>query len=234
MKWQSYHTASIKEKYIFKFLSLSHTLDFLKSGDIWFSKASEFGDKMECVLVDDLKESPLNRKAIETRKRRTLVSCWHLAERESLAMWDVYSKSEKDRRVCAIRFERKTLDNLIKKSWPSSFPIGDVQNLLYGTVQYKNLLNSKELDSNRLKYNAFRKEEAFRYESEYRYVIKLKDSIPAKGFGYSIGNTNDFQFTILLNPLLKSKQYASLKRSLQNIQNVEDSALAKWLKPEMW
>jgi hypothetical protein len=113
-------------------------------------------------------------------------------------------------------------------------PVGEVQNLLYGTVQYKNLLNSRHLESNRLKYNAFRKEGAFRYESEYRYVIKLKDSIAAKGFGYSIGNTKEFQFAILLNPLLKSKQYAGLKKSLQNIQNVEDSALAKWLKPEMW
>lgn len=234
MKWQSYHTTSIKEKYIFKFLSLNHTLDFLKSGNIWFSKASEFGDKMECVLIDDLKKSPLDRRSIEARKKRTLISCWHLAKSESLAMWDVYSKSDVDRRVCAIRFERKILDKLIRKSWPSSLPIDDVQNLLYGTVQYKNILSSKELDSSRLKYNAFRKESAFRYESEYRYVIKLKHSIQAKGFGYSVGNTNDLQFTILLNPLLKSKEYAGLKRRLQSIPNVEDSALAKWLKPEMW
>src|SRR5690606_27009044 len=106
--------------------------------------------------------------------------------------------------------------------------------LLYGAVQYRNLLNSKNLDSNRLKYNAFRKEKAFRYESAYRYVIKVTDTIPTKGFGYPIGNTNKLEFIILLNPLLESKQYTGLKRKLRNVQTVEDSTLAKWLKPEMW
>src|SRR5690606_17935642 len=73
-----------EDKYIFKFLLLSHTLGFLNSGNIWFSKASELGDKLECILIDDLNESPLDRESIEACKEKTLISCWHLEKWDHL------------------------------------------------------------------------------------------------------------------------------------------------------
>ncbi|MBL7839393.1 MAG: hypothetical protein JNJ75_04570 [Cyclobacteriaceae bacterium] len=234
MKWTSYHTKEITQKYLFKFLSLKYTIDFMSSGDIWFSRASEFGDKMECVLISDLTSATLNRDLIEARKKKTLISCWHLADKESVAMWDVYSKSESERKVCAIRFERKDIDKLIKKSWPTDLNVGTVRALTYGKVQYRNLINSQNIEKELVKFNAFRKESSFRYECEYRYVVQLINQFAADGLRVSIGNPTRLPFTVLLNPLLDKIQYENLRSELKGYSNVEHSSLAKWLKPEMW
>ena len=109
----------IRQKYLFKFLSEENLKKFLEAGDRWFSPADIFGDRMECVLIADLQENPIDQAKIESRKKRTLISCWHLADQESLAMWDTYSKTKSQRRVCAIRFNVKHLNKLVKATKPN-------------------------------------------------------------------------------------------------------------------
>lgn len=82
MSWTSYHTKEISESNLFKFLPLSKAELFLKSGEIWFSRADQFGDKLECVNIDDLSEGTFDYSKIEERKRKYLISCWHLADNE--------------------------------------------------------------------------------------------------------------------------------------------------------
>ncbi len=99
--WNTYNTSGITDKYLYKFLSLKDLNRFLKSGDIWFSRSDIFGDKMECVMIADLLKPQLPLPAIETRKKKFLISCWHIANKESLALWDTYAKSDKKRRKVA-------------------------------------------------------------------------------------------------------------------------------------
>lgn len=236
MTWISYHTKKASEKYLFRFLSLENINRFLESGNLWFSRADKFGDKMECVLISDLERDSPDFEKIEQRKRKTLVNCWHLADEESLAMWDAYSKSEKERRVCAIRFKRDDLTKLVISS-SVSVTHTEIKRRIYGRVTYKDLLSSAELAKKKVKFNALRKERAFRYECEYRFVIQMSSEFQAEGFNYSIGDSAELPFKILINPLLPSESYNKLKQMLlegEHSEKVRDSKLVKWLKPEQW
>lgn len=236
MKWLSYHTKNADAKYLFRFLPLEYIKTFLESGNLWFSRADTFGDKMECVLINDLQKEPPDFKKIEKRKRKTLISCWHLADEESLAMWDTYSKTYSERRVCAIRFKRDDLNKLIKSASTSLAPT-EVKRSIYGRVIYKDLLGSEKLEMKKVKFNAFRKESAFKYESEYRFVIQLNDESHENGFNYPIGHPSKLPFKIFINPLLPSENYNNLKEYFLNgvhSSKVQDSKLIKWLKPELW
>jgi hypothetical protein len=236
MKWISYHTKSASEKFLFRFLSLRHINKFLESGNLWFSRSDTFGDKMECVLISDLEKDSPDFKSIEKRKRKTLINCWHLADEESLAMWDTYSKTEDERRVCAIRFKRNDLNKLIKLASTTFFD-KEIKRKIHGRVVYKDLLAPGEVEDKKVKFHAFRKERAFKYETEYRFVIQLRREFEKEGLYYPLGDPRELPFKILINPLLESDRYSQLKGLLLkgiHSKKVQDSQLAKWLKPELW
>lgn len=119
--WKSYHTDHLTEKYLYRFLTLKYVENFLLTNKMWFARADGFKDKMECVHVPELLEKKLDLEKIEKRSRRFLISCWHAANRESLALWDSYASCDDERKKVAIRFIRKNLvhyvcDNDIKNS----------------------------------------------------------------------------------------------------------------------
>lgn len=239
MSWKSYHTKELKDKYLFKFLSLKHLNDFLKTGSIWFSRADVFGDKMECVRIAELKKAKPDFEAIEKRKERFLISCWHRANKESLALWDTYSDTKKKRRIGAIRFNRQELTSIICNAKARNDTFFYKTKWIHGKVLYKNLINASEesLTKNVLKHPSFRKESAFEYENEYRFVIELIQQTSKEGFAYNIGEPIMLPFHILINPLLNKGEYLRLKQIIINkgfSAKLEDSTLAKWLKPELW
>ena len=239
MSWKSYHTADLRDKYLFKFLTLEHLNDFVKTGSIWFSRATVFGDKMECVRIAELKKAKPNFDAIEERKKRFLISCWHRANKESLALWDAYSETKEKRRTVALRFNRLDLTSLLCNAKARNDTFFYKTKWIHGKVLYKNLINASEesLTKSVLKHPSFRKESAFEYENEYRFVIELTQPTLKEGYAYNIGNPKTLPFNILINPLLNKEEYLNLKKTIIDsgfIKNLKDSALTKWLKPELW
>lgn len=233
MNWKSYHTKELKENYLIKFVPISRLEQFIETGELWFSRADMFGDNLECIRISDLQNNSINHRLIENRQKRSLISCWHLADTESVAMWDTYSEKREERKNVAIRFERKTLiklieDNLCHNLIPS-------HELIHGKVQYRNLINynEKRLSKAKVKYAAFRKENAFTYESEYRLVIKGNVNYNMKGYGYKIGQPKDLTFDILINPLLKENKASALKNRIRNLgfgKKIKDSQLKAWFQ----
>jgi hypothetical protein len=233
MNWKPYHTEGLKKKHLLKFVPFKRLKDFIKSGEIWFSRADEFGDKMECIKISDFQNSSFNYKQLKERQKKILISCWHLADTESVAMWDTHSKKEEERKNFAIRFERNTLTELINNSLTSKNSLSPSYELIHGKVQYKNLINYKEnrLSKAKIKYAAFRKENAFNYESEYRFVLKDIKKHTSKGLGYIIGNPKDLTFDILINPLLKSELANKFKNEIHELgfdKNIKESQLNMW------
>src|SRR6266487_4318430 len=115
MSWIPFNNRA-EEKYLFKFLSQESLDRFLDTGSIWFSRADIFADKMECVRIADLKKEIPDFDKIEERKKHFLISCWHLGDKEPLALWDTYSESIEKRRTFAIKFKRADLISLIRDS----------------------------------------------------------------------------------------------------------------------
>ena len=96
MEWEDYNVTNVKGKYLYKFLSEKQLALFLETGNLWFSRADKFGDKMECVMISDLRATKPDFKKIESRKKRHLISCFHEATIETLAFWDTYAKTEEE------------------------------------------------------------------------------------------------------------------------------------------
>jgi hypothetical protein len=239
MSWQSYHTNEITTLYLFKFLSTQWLIDFLNTGNIWFSRADKFGDKMECVTVEELQKPKPDFKAIEERKKRFLISCWHLANKESLAFWDTYTDPPENRRTFALKFKRKELVYLLKDNYHKNDRMYFLTQWMHGKVLYKDMVNvnATDLDNARIKYPAFRKEGAFKYESEYRFVIQCNQNYDELGFSYNIGMPQNLEFDILINPLLHKDEYNQLQDKVKEAgfgNHLKESIVAKWLRPDLW
>lgn len=237
MNWTTYNTEDIKSKYLYKFLSEKNLKKFLITGNIWFSRSDKFGDKMECVMIKDLLPSPPNFKEIEARKRKHLISCFHEGNKETLAFWDTYAKTDEDRRKYAIRFIREDIIERIESN-KIDYPRSCV-NLVHGKVKYLNLIGASnaKLEAKTVKHSAFRKEYVFAYEREYRFDIILKEEIDEFGFNLNIGNPEKIDFAIFVNPLLENQDYIDCISKIEQSgfkRKFEESTLAKWLKPELW
>lgn len=234
MKWESYNTSNIRKRYLYRFLSLNHTKTFLTTGNIWFARADQFGDKMECVRISDLIGARPNIEQIEATKKKHLISCWHLADNESLALWDT-SHQGANRRVCSIRFGVEDLKELITTQVTSLWKLKP-KKLIHGRVQYKNLISPKASAQATVKFSAFRKEQAFKYESEYRYMIQLHESANELGLNYSLQGHWLDKVHVIVNPLLTKTEYFNVKTELAPLSpnGIHNSTLAKWLKPELW
>lgn len=232
--WKLYKDTVHNERYLYKFLSETNLQKFLSSGEIWFSLAREYGDRMECTTINDFSNGKLNIRKIQERQKKYLISCWHSATKEVLSMWDTYVDAPEKRRKVALRFLKTDLIELMKQS--NSSPTNS-KTSIHGRVLYKNIIGKSKtaLEGKRMKYFSFRKEYAFRYEKEYRFVISLSKASQQKGWGCKIGNTNDLSFEILVNPLLKKDDYIKTKQKLlkgTHKGKVTESSLAKWLLPE--
>lgn len=237
-KWTYYEHSSQKERqYLIRFLSEEKLSKFLENGSIWFPRADTFGDKLECITVRDVKEGSLDYSQVELRKQKHLISCWHMATNESVAMWDSYVSDPKDRRMFALRFDRSELVNNIKDARFTKEVHELAKTFLYGPVRYKNMLrqNPSIRKEDKLRYAAFRKEYSFTYENEYRFVVQLKHESPETGTGLYIGEPTHLNFMILVNPLLDEWDYENAKRIIIEAgfaEKLRDSSLAKWFKPE--
>jgi|SRR5665647_260330 len=239
MEWKHYNTENIKSRYLFKFLSEKHLMMFLETGNIWFSRSDKFGDKMECVMIKDLQKPIPDFKEIEYRKRRHLISCFHEGNKETLAFWDSYTKTDEDRRKYALRLNRQDLVKLIESSSLEDSSIPIISNLVHGKVKYKNLIgaNITKLEGKKVKYPAFRKEYVFAYEKEYRFDIILQQESKIIGYNLKIGDTMDIDFSIFVNPLLENQDYISCLKKIRQSKfenKLKLSTLTKWLKPELW
>lgn len=240
MRWIEFNTEKIKGKKLFRFLSEEKLDKFLETGGLWFSCADEFGDKLECVKLRDMvSRNMLNIRAIEARKRKHLICCFHEGNKESLAFWDTYARVDDERRKYAIVFDREYLRSVIEGQNLTNLTDYEVINLLHGKVKYKTMagLNDEELRNKKISHVSFRKESSFAYEREYRFVIKLRTDFPHKGINLKLGQTQTLQFKILVNPLLESVEYKKCVEKIQKsefVSHLYSSALIKWLQPIYW
>lgn len=236
--WKTYHTKNITESYLFRFLTIHHLSDFLKTGNIWFARADQFLDQMECAYVEDLINA-LDTSRINARKRRFLVSCWSVSDHESIGLWNQFHAKGHERRTVAIRFKREYLIKLVKELFHANHRFYHRTNFHLGKVSYRQLAGATPelLEKARISYPFFRKEQAFDFEREFRFVVEFhkEDNEAPKGFGYRIGKPNHLEFEILINPLLNKAEHLEIEEIIQSLgfkNKLMDSALRNWFKQE--
>lgn len=92
---------------VWRYMDLPKFINLLQTKSIYFHRSDKFSDPFEGstpkALVDLRQESygssdkylNIHSKFIEEVRKFTFVSCWHLNEHESAAMWDLYGRSNK-------------------------------------------------------------------------------------------------------------------------------------------
>jgi hypothetical protein len=234
--WKTYHTIDITHKYLYRFFTLHFLEDFLATGDIYFARADRFLDEMECAHIQDLID-PTRTHLVEKRKKMYLMSCWHLANEESFALWNQNHALGLERRVVAVRFKRTDLLRYFKSSMVPHFGFYYKTNFYMGKVSYFPLAGAtvQTLEKSRIHYPFFRKDSSFSFESEFRFVIEYdKDCKEApQEYRFRLGEPSSLEFDLLLNPALPQLERTGILTAIRkyNLENrVKLASLQGWIK----
>lgn len=187
-------------------------------------------------LPDEIKESLLKQKAAVDKqyenesllKQKTqFVNCWFYENRESMAMWNVYSNPDS----VAIKLDGRKFINYLKKiieHQPRLFP---KYRFICGAVKYFELnpVNLTKTISG-IKYSAFKKDMAFDYEKEFRLLIVTPNSEADNNPNFiSIDLTNTFfeMIEVVCHPQMEDWKFENIKNLCRGfkVKNVRKSAI---------
>jgi hypothetical protein len=165
---------------IWKYMDFTKLISLLDTGCLFFSRADSFDDPFEGSYprnnVEFRKSVPKELdeesqehylKVINNTKdtnkhwpRYTAISCWHMNEFESAAMWSLYLKSDEGIAI-------QSSYNKLKKS------IIDDEKVYLGVVKYIDY-NSYYIKDNNILIPFVHKRKSFEHESELRAVMLKK------------------------------------------------------------
>lgn len=217
-----------KDKILWKYFDIFKFLDFL-NGNIYFCRADTLAkvDLFEGAFLNKaISEPSYNDETVnyissdeiseyykqleDENKKRIAISCWHLSKFESVAMWNIYSKSGYGIAV------KTTRDKIIQCLQNSAYHI------THGPVKYIDFQreNAKYIMEDVLNHPWIPftyKRKAFEYEKEYRFclfknpvpIILVNDNvdpydqyIDANGVKIHFNNINEVIEEIIISPYL--------------------------------
>jgi hypothetical protein len=183
-----------------------HTAEAVK-GVAEHSKAvRESGDKeemMKSIAVLKQQRSELDQKYREHQKN-LFASCWYMGEKESVAMWNLYSNCDS----VAIRFNANELIDIlamIARKEDKHFT-----RIQYGPVEYTDLANTGDPGANAV---GFLKDDSFSHEQEFRFMAERNAGDDALEFEICLGGLKQIGFAIISHPKMEEWK-------IRNILNV--------------
>ncbi|MBA4388880.1 MAG: DUF2971 domain-containing protein [Verrucomicrobia bacterium] len=161
---------------IWRYMRVGRFEQLLKEKSLRFASANQFEDPFEgavAVLPYDLPVDPRytvkdsSETAFAELKRLTKLSCWHIADHESTAMWKLYSDLGKGVAITS------TPNKLARALTPFRLkPEYGVEELWGGNVVYVDLLRTR-LSVGMLERFYF-KHSAYSWEQEFRLAISVR------------------------------------------------------------
>jgi hypothetical protein len=156
---------------VWRYMDFAKFVSMLEYGGLFFPRADNLGDFFEGSFTEaNLKElaetskdwNPKDReilnnflKSYEENKKWIMISCWHINEDESAAMWRSYTRTEEA--VC-IQSTYERLRNCLDNS------------VFIGLVQYENYRSHKIIVGN-IFYPLIHKRRLYQAEQELRAII---------------------------------------------------------------
>lgn len=201
------------DEFLWRYFDIHKLINFIKQKSIRFTRMDQFEDALEGIPFETLErfarvnnEPTLNLanfilepdKFLLTSKTKIFgridqiiqiqsshyVSCWFYEQRESMAMWNLYSNPD----GVALRIPfGKLISNLTPNERDSS-----IKDYFCGKVEYQDFRNRNPYSDNglsKLGKVSLRKDVSFSHEKEIRFVIK------------SDPNKNDLKLGIESQPL---------------------------------
>ncbi|MDT0651421.1 DUF2971 domain-containing protein [Autumnicola edwardsiae] len=241
MNWNTYNTKGIKEKYVYRYVTIEKLVDFLESSSIYLTRLDKFEDNLENIEPYDINELKVRSKTLKipddanpdisddrweqiiqenNTALKALQKSLHLKQKHRFVnCWilnDVESFAMWDiygKSGFAIRFERKYFQKLIKESINiQEKPTSNFDIIVAGAVKYQNYDDMLFKEKESLlKFSAFRKHLSFKHETEYRIVGFIKEILDIPGLKFKLPEIQNLKFDIIANPRLNSFQLQQYK-----------------------
>lgn len=203
---------------LWRYFKTDRFLELLKSSRVHFASARQFPDRFEGAITVlpagfPIKASGHVEPAFEQLRRLTKVSCWHRADYESDAMWQLYACLNKG---VAIRTTPNRIRDAVKPFHIK--PEYGEEELWAGNVNYVDLLNEHLRVSMLERF--WYKHMAFSWEKEFRLAISLRMAeeagveVPEYGVGVEF-DVRTLIDEIYLGPALSSDDVATIRSAVE-------------------
>lgn len=172
-------------------------------------------EEQKRIIAEDQQFRLEFETGIQNSQQSQYGSCWFLGDKESLAMWKLYSKKD----GVALRFSARQLADTIIAS-AESYTNSDFDFFYCGPVDYKNIWPFDMHETFPGKFNGLKKDKSYIHESEFRFVA----AVSGKNLGkhdylkLPIGKISVFDVNIIANPFMEKWQYDNLRMLLDNFQ----------------
>jgi hypothetical protein len=228
--------------FLWKYFDIHKFIHLIKQREFRFTRMDQFEDPLEgiplSVLIraaqigngfhmnlgdlvlhntDNLlynTEVPSRLTKIHEIQKSAFVSCWFFEERESMAMWNLYSDPD----GVAIKVPFGKIKQLLKPV-ENKMPIND---FYCGRVNYQNFHQidpSKDNDSFKVKKVALRKDKSFIHEKELRFVVRsYKYSGSETGLNSQPIKLKDLEIKIVGHPQMAEWKRNNIRQILRGIK----------------
>ena len=180
--------------YLWKYVDLHKLMDFINTSQLHFNRLDLFEDPIEGLPTSQLRRNYLTEsvynKALERKiiaqhpkleeeilkdffaspkQKQQFVSCWFHDERESMAMWNLYSNKDS----VAIKVKTNEFLNYTKEQGELFLEShGYRLNLIGDIIDYLKLNPfDPNLPKQKRRFAAFKKDLSYKHEQEYRLLI---------------------------------------------------------------
>ena len=168
--------------------------------------------------IELLKNSERRKKIIDdtTKQIQTTLfaNCWFISNKESIAMWNLYSNSDS----VAIRYNPDELLKIVIAS-ANSYNHDDFKSFLYGIVEYDDIwpFNIRKRSDLKIKYTPYKKDKSYIHENEFRFTVAVpKDKVEKyENFELPLGDIQKDNFKIFANPKMDEWKFQNLKKLLE-------------------
>lgn len=165
---------------------------------------TSFTETMQSHIIKEDKTRRLEYlNGLSNSQLTQFASCWYLGNRESLAMWKLYSRND----GVAIKFPARELVDTLKAA-AESYTNSDFKIFILGPVDYKNIWPFDPHEKFDGKFNALKKDKSYSHESEFRFIAVT--NIQTKGkydsFKLPTGKLIGYKLEIRTNPFMADYQ----------------------------
>lgn len=167
-------------------------------------------DQKRIIQDDKIRREQYKREVAMSQKSQ-FANCWFKGEKESIAMWRLYSKKE----GVIIKFEANELIDTILQSVTQVKELENTK-MTFGDVDYKNIwpFDLDEVFDN--KFNAMKKDKSYLHENEFRFIIAVSGGMIDlfDNIILPINSFNNMNFEILASPFMEKWEFLNLAKLL--------------------
>ncbi len=195
---------------------LEHSYSLLNENNEEFEKLKKFSH----VIQNQIKE---------VSQTKQYVSCWFNGDRESMAMWNLYSNHDS----VAIKVNFEILRDCLSQSFSQLVSENNGKISIVGDeIKYLRLNPFDEnLKRQSLNFSALKKDESYSHENEYRFLIISNDLETRPQFFSVPIDLEKLKLTILTHPKMEHWKFENLKELLKltklNIELIKSPIVLK-------